>query len=102
MVSTRPCSQRTVLISLLSLGQPVAITLTSIFMMGSSSVLDLISESLRSLMGCIVKLFTIMSSSAFGLSVGARESASAGEISFPGLSLRNRIAEHVLANFEAV
>ena len=54
-------------------------------MMGSSSVLDLIFENLRSLWGCIVKLFTIMSSSASALSVGARESASACGISFPGL-----------------
>ena len=71
--------------SLLSLGQPVAITSASIFMIGSSCVLDLISESLRSLVGGIVKLFTIMSSSASGLSVGAREGASASRISFPGL-----------------
>ena len=52
-------------------------------MMESSSVLDLIPESLRSLMGCIVKLFTIKSSSASGLSVGARKSASASGIYFP-------------------
>ena len=53
-------------------------------------------------MGCIVKLITIMKSSASDLPVGAHESASPSGISFPCILLRNRIAEHIVANFEAV
>ena len=84
VLSTRPCSQRTVLMNL-------AIVFCHWASLGKyfhDGVLQCLGSDLWEpavFEGCIVKLFTIMSSSASGLSVGARESASACGISFLGL-----------------